>query len=69
MHVQKNLFKEVNMIKFIIFNQLSGRYLADWESGDYLIFTSTFLARLYIQKKKLNPKWLEVRRMVRNDLP
>lgn len=55
------------MIGVVIFNRLSGRYLADWETGDYLIFSSTFLAKLYIKWKNLNPEHLEVRRMIKDE--
>ena len=55
------------MIKFAIFNRLSGRYLADFETGGYLIFSDTMLAKLYIQKKNLNPEHLEIRRLMKNE--
>ena len=55
------------MIKFAIFNMTSGRYLADYETGGYLIFSDTLLAKLYIQKKNLNPEHFKVRRMVKNE--
>jgi hypothetical protein len=55
------------MIGVTIFNRLSGRYLADWETGDYLMFQSNFLANLYIKKKNLNPEHLEIRRLMKNE--
>lgn len=55
------------MIGIVIFNRSSGRYLADFETGGYLIFSDTMLAKLYIQKKNLNPEHFKVRRMVKNE--
>lgn len=55
------------MIKFAIFNRLSGRYLADFETGGYLIFSDTSLAKLYIQKKNLNPEHFKTRRVMKDE--
>lgn len=57
------------MIAIAIFNELSGRHLENWKTGDYLIFPSQIIAMGYINKMNLNPKHFKVRRIVKNDLP
>ena len=43
------------MIAIAIFNELSGRYLENRKTGDYLIFPSQIIAMGYINKMNLNP--------------
>lgn len=56
------------MIAIAIFNELSGRYLENWKTGDYLIFPSQVIAMGYINKMNLNPKHYKVRRIVKNEV-
>jgi hypothetical protein len=55
-------------IGFKIFNKFSGRYLADWETDNYLVFSSFTTALQYIRRKNLNAKLFVVSRF-EYDLP
>lgn len=46
---------------YLIFNESSGRFLEDWQTGDYLSFPLKALARGYINIKGLNPEVFKVK--------
>ena len=56
------------MIGIIIRNNLTGRYLEDYKTGDYLIFPTVFSAMRYIKKQNLNTGCFEFRKVVSNEI-
>lgn len=54
------------MILLTIFNETSGRCLADPKTGGYLTFPTKPLAVACIRKNNLNPEHYEVRGIVEN---